>query len=172
MVFDNELKFEEALIKMLTNHGWDKEILKNPTEKDLLNNWASILYENNKTIDRLDKYPLTDSEMQQIIEQINTLRTPLKLNSFINGKTISIKRDNLEDKAHFGKEISLKIYDRHEIAGGESRYQIAEQPVFKAKNKILNDRRGDLTLLINGMPVIHIELKKWCKYFSSSRTNT
>ena len=160
MVFDNELKFEEALIKMLTNHGWEKEILKNPTEEDLLNNWASILYENNKTIDRLDKYPLTDSEMQQIIEQINTLRTPLKLNSFINGKTISIKRDNLEDKAHFGKEISLKIYDRHEIAGGESRYQIAEQPVFKAKNKILNDRRGDLTLLINGMPVIHIELKR------------
>ena len=110
MVFDNELKFEEALIKMLTNHGWDKEILKNPTEKDLLNNWASILYENNKTIDRLDKYPLTDSEMQQIIEQINTLRTPLKLNSFINGKTISIKRDNPEDKAHFGKEISLKHF--------------------------------------------------------------
>ena len=88
MVFDNELKFEEALIKMLTNHGWDKEILKNPTEEDLLNNWASILYENNKTIDRLDKYPLTDSEMQQIIEQINTLRTPLKLNSFINGNII------------------------------------------------------------------------------------
>ena len=50
MVFDNELKFEEALIKMLTNHGWEKEILKNPTEEDLLNNWASILYENNKTI--------------------------------------------------------------------------------------------------------------------------
>ena len=35
MVFDNELKFEEALIKMLTNHGWEKEILKNPTEEDL-----------------------------------------------------------------------------------------------------------------------------------------
>ena len=50
MVFDNELKFEEALIKMLTNHGWEKEILKNPTEEDLLNNWANILYENNKTL--------------------------------------------------------------------------------------------------------------------------
>lgn len=25
---------------------------------------------------------------------------------------------------------------------------------------MLNDRRGDLMLLINGMPVIHIELKK------------
>lgn len=61
---------------------------------------------------------------------------------------------------HFGKEISLKIYDRNEIAAGSSRYQIAQQPVYKAKNTLANDRRGDLTLLINGMPVIHIELKK------------
>ncbi len=97
--------------------------------------------------------------MQQILEQVNTLRTPVRLNTFINGKTISIKRDNPEDKAHFGKEISLKIYDRNEIAAGQSRYQIVQQPVFTSKSKILNDRRGDLMLLINGMPVIHIELK-------------
>lgn len=61
---------------------------------------------------------------------------------------------------HFGKEISLKIYDRREIAAGQSRYQIAQQPKFPTKSKMLNDRRGDLMLLINGMPVIHIELKK------------
>jgi type I restriction enzyme R subunit len=84
----------------------------------------------------------------------------LKLNGLINGKTVSITRDNLDDKLHFGKEISLKIYDRHEIAAGQSRYQIAQQPTFKTKSKILNDRRGDLMLLINGMPVIHVELKK------------
>jgi type I restriction enzyme R subunit len=29
--------------------------------------------------------------MQQIVEQITTLRTPLKLNGFINGKTVAIK---------------------------------------------------------------------------------
>jgi type I restriction enzyme R subunit len=98
--------------------------------------------------------------MQQILEQITSLRTPLKLNSFINGKTVAIKRDNPEDKLHFGKEVSLKIYDRHEIAGGQSRYQIVQQPKYKSKSKILNDRRGDVMLLINGMPLIHIELKK------------
>lgn len=69
-------------------------------------------------------------------------------------------RDNEEDKLHYGKEVSLKIYDRAEIAAGQSRYQIVQQPIFKTKSKILNDRRGDLMLLINGMPVIHIELKK------------
>ena len=64
------------------------------------------------------------------------------------------------DKLHFGKEVSLKIYDRKEIAAGQSRYQIARQPKFKASSRILNDRRGDIMLLINGMPVIHIELKR------------
>ncbi|MDO4431637.1 MAG: HsdR family type I site-specific deoxyribonuclease, partial [Lonepinella koalarum] len=104
--------------------------------------------------------PLTDSEMQQILEQIKALKTPLALNGFINGKTISITRDNPNDHAHLGKEISLKIYDRQEIAAGQSRYQIAQQPKFPTTSPILKDRRGDLMLLINGMPVFHLELKR------------
>ena len=160
MVFNKESDFEEALIKILSEKGWEKEVLKNYSEQDLLRNWANILFENNRDIDRLNDYPLTDSEMQQILEQIETLRTPLKLNGFINGRSVSIVRDNPDDKLHFGKEISLKIYDRREIAAGQSRYQIVQQPKFPTKSKLLNDRRGDLMLLINGMPVIHIELKK------------
>ena len=160
MVFDKEKDFEAALIKILTEHGWEKEILKNPSKKDLLQNWATILFHNNQGIDRLNGQPLTDSEMQQILEQIEELRTPLKLNGFINGKSITIVRDNPLDKLHLGKEVSLKIYDRREIAAGQSRYQIVEQPEFPTKSKLLNNRRGDLMLLINGMPVIHIELKR------------
>ena len=161
MVFTKESEFEEALIKMLTDScGWEKEVLRYKTEKELLQNWANILFENNRSIDRLNDYPLTDGEMQQILEQIAVLRTPLRLNGFINGKSVSITRDNPDDKAHFGKEISLKIYDRQEIAAGQSRYQIAQQPKFAAKTSILPDRRGDFVLLINGMPLIHVELKK------------
>lgn len=160
MSFNNELAFESALINLLFEKGWEKNVLKNKTENELLQNWADILFENNRGIDRLNDYPLTEGEMQQIVEQITALRTPLKLNGFINGKTIHIKRDNPDDKLHYGKEVSLKIYDRQEIAAGQSRYQIAEQPAFPTKSKMLNDRRGDLMLLINGMPVIHIELKK------------
>lgn len=88
----------------------------------MLRNWANILYENNRDIDRLNDYPLTDSEMQQILEQIENLKTPFKLNGFINGKSVSIVRDNPDDKSHFGKEISLKIYDRREIAAGQRRF--------------------------------------------------
>lgn len=160
MIFDKELDFEEALIEALSHKGWEHKVLKYPSEEDLLKNWADILFENNRDIDRLNDYPLTSGEMQQIMEQINTLRTPLKLNGFINGRTVAIIRDNPDDTLHFGKEVSLKIYDRREIAAGQSRYQIAQQPKYKSKSKILNDRRGDLMLLINGMPVIHIELKR------------
>lgn len=160
MVFSNELEFEKSLIEVLTHKGWEPTVLNHPTEEDLLKNWAKILFDNNRDIDRLNDYPLTEGEMQQILEQINALRTPLKLSGFINGKTVSILRDNPEDTQHLGKEVSLKIYDRREIAAGQSRYQIVKQPKFKSKSEILNNRRGDLMLLINGMPVIHIELKR------------
>lgn len=160
MTFDDELEFEKNVIDLLTENGWEKNILKNKTEKDLIENWADILFENNNIKDRLNDCRLTEGEMGQIIDQINQLRTPLKLNGFVNGGSVTIKRDNEEDLLHFGKEISLKIYDRAEIIGGQSRYQIAEQPIFKAKNSIYPDRRGDFMLLINGMPLFHIELKK------------
>ena len=160
MIFSKEADFEEALIKVLVEHGWERTILKNPTEEDLLRNWANILFENNRGIDRLNNYPLTDSEMKQVLDQVVSLRTPLKLSGFINGGSVSIKRDNPDDINHLGKEVSLKIYNRREIAAGESRYQIARQPIFNTKSKVLNDRRGDLMLLINGMPVVHIELKR------------
>lgn len=161
MAFANESEFENALIKMLTSScGWEPEVLQYKTEQELLQNWANILFENNRTIDRLNDYPLTDGEMQQIMEQIGVLRTPLKLNGFINGRSVPITRDNQDDKEHFGKEISLKIYDRQEIAAGQSRYQIAEQPKYAARTSMLPNRRGDFMLLINGMPLIHVELKK------------
>ena len=160
MTFKTETAFEQAFIETLFNKGWESTVLKNPTEQDLINNWAKILFENNSGIDRLNGQPLTDSEMAQILEQIKNLRTPLALNGFINGKTVSIKRDNPNDAAHLGKEISLSIYDRQQIAAGESRYQIVQQPKFPTSSPILNDRRGDIMLLINGMPLFHIELKR------------
>lgn len=159
-MFDNEKDFELALCKMLPQKGWEHEIISHPTEKDLLRNWAEILYQNNNCIDRLNDQPLTDGEMQQLLDKIQELNTPQRLNSFINGKTVSIRRDNVNDTLHFGKEITLKIFDPHEIAAGQSRYQIVSQPHFDAASHVLPQRRGDLMLLINGMPVIHIELKK------------
>ena len=112
MSFNKEADFEHALIDLLKNKGWEDKVLKNYTEAELIRNWANILFENNRGIDRLNDFPLTDGEMQQIIEQIKTLKTPLRLNGFINGGSVAIIRDNPNDATHFGKEVSLKIYER------------------------------------------------------------
>lgn len=161
MSYSSESQFEADLIRTLVEEkGWKDGVLKYKNEKELIQNWANIIYENNRAVDRLGDYPITDGEMQQIMEQIKALRTPLKLNGFINGDYVQITRDNEHDKHNFGKIVSLKIFDRNEIAAGRTRYQIAQQPVYNARNEIYPDRRGDFCLLINGMPLIHVELKK------------
>ena len=161
MSYDSEAKFEADLIKCLVEEkGWKDGVLPYKNEEDLIQNWADIIYENNRNIDRLEDYKITSGEMQQIMEQIKLLKTPLKLNGFINGGYVQITRDNEDDKHNFGKTVSLKIFDRNEIAAGRTRYQIAKQPIFNAKNDIYPNRRGDFCLLINGMPLIHVELKK------------
>jgi len=160
MIYNDELVFEQDVINKLTSHGWSKNILKYKNEKQLIDNWAEILYNNNKGIDRLNGQPLTEGEKSQLIEQINKLKTPFALNKFVNGKTIYIIRDNINDTLHYNKEVALEIYDRNQIAGGKSVYQICEQPNFNCKESVFPNRRGDLMLLINGMPLIHIELKR------------
>lgn len=54
MMFQRESDFENALIQILTTKGWEDHILKYPTEDDLLKNWAKILFDNNRGIDRLE----------------------------------------------------------------------------------------------------------------------
>lgn len=162
MAYDDELVFEHDLVTYLyTACGWEKEVIKYPTEEDLIQNWANILFDNNNTIDSLNNCPLTRGEMEKIVDIINELKSPYELNSkLINAGTVTITRENEDDKLHFGKPVTLKIYDKTEIAHGKSRYQIVEQPRFKTTNPVYPNRRGDIMLLINGMPVFHIELKK------------
>ncbi|MCM3112828.1 type I restriction endonuclease subunit R [Lederbergia lenta] len=161
MSFRTEQEFEDALIHMLvTQKGWNGGVIKNPTEQDLLDNWARILFQMNNETDRLNGVPLIKEEMDQIIREINNLNTPLLKNEFINGQSISIKRENPKDTLHYGKEVSLKLFDKREIAGGDSNYQIVQQPRFAGESKVKGDNRGDFILLINGMPVIHVELKR------------
>ena len=46
-MYTSELQFEADFIYSLQQNGWTDGVLKNPTEKDLLDNWAKILFENN-----------------------------------------------------------------------------------------------------------------------------
>ena len=157
-MFNKEADFENALIALLATKSWEKEVLRYPTEEKLIANWQEHLNKTNQHIDKLD-VPLLRSEMNQILEQVQALKTPYALNGFINGKTVAIKRENKASR-HFGKEVSLDIFDREEISAGKSRYQIAQQPQFTPRSDLYPKQRGDLMLLINGMPMFHIELKR------------
>lgn len=155
---NGELNFEKDLIKELQNNGWEKDIIINPTEDDLIENWMKIIFESNKG--KLGNVPLSKDEKNQIMEYVKlNCNTPVKANKLILGKNICVTRDSdSKDTEHAGMAVYLDIFNYTEIAGGNSRYQIIEQPIFKTSSKY-NDRRGDIMLLINGMPVIHIELK-------------
>ncbi|WP_419018193.1 type I restriction endonuclease [Parasutterella sp.] len=153
-LFKSEAEFEKALINTLKNKGWKGDVFYRPTEKDLIENWKKIIFENNRDV--LHGVPLSDSEMDQILKQVDSSPLPLDKNLFINGSSMSILRDNPE-APQLSEYVSLVIFDHNQIAGGRSRYQIAEQPIFEGD--VSKKERGDIMLLINGMPVIHIELK-------------
>lgn len=155
---NGELNFEADVVELLKKAGWEHEVLKNKTVPELIENWRDILFERNRMT--LNNVPLSSDEMDRVMDIVRLqANTPVKANHFVNGRPIAIKRDSdSPDKQHAGHEVYLDLFSAAEIAGGSSRYQIAEQTYFSTDPQF-NDRRGDITLLINGMPVIHIELK-------------
>ena len=47
IIFNEEKDFEEAVIKALIEHGWESDVIRYPSEEELIQNWANILYNNN-----------------------------------------------------------------------------------------------------------------------------
>ncbi len=161
MAFNLEKDFEDALTNLLVEKkGWVDGVLFNPDETDLVDNWKNYLNETNNSRDRLNGYPLTDSEMEQLLAKIRACDTPFKANGLLLGESLPLVRDNRDDFEHLGKTITIQIFNKRAVGGGKNRYQIARQPQFKTTNDVYPAQRGDLMLLINGLPVIHIELKR------------
>lgn len=158
MRFANETEFEKALVQLLSERSWKDNILVNPTEEVLINNLRKIINQNNTDSNALNGYPLTDGEMDQIIAAINSCNNPYEANIFLKQGLVSIERDNENDTENYGKTVYLFLFDKNAI-GGRSTYQIVRQPKYKISDSIYPDRRGDIELLINGLPLIHIELK-------------
>lgn len=153
-----ETDFEKDFVALLVKKGWDPEIIYHKTVEQLIQNWKDIIFRRNRT--ELNDVPLSDSEMDRLLDTVRSdANTPVKANIFILGETIPVRRDNdSADAKNAGKDVFLNIFSSNEIAGGTSIYQIAEQVIFNDQEDTA-DRRGDITLLINGIPVIHIELK-------------
>lgn len=158
--YENEALFEEDLIRILVeNKGWKDGVVEYLDEEGLLQNWADILLRNNPGRDQLNGIALSKGELAQLMEQVRAADTPYKANRLIKGGSLHIRRDNPDDPEHLGQTVYLKLFAPEDTAGGSCFYQIARQPRFTAREQTYPNRRGDFMLLINGMPVIHVELK-------------
>ena len=152
-----ESMIEEKLIEQLIygDSQWTyREDLK--TEEDLWANFRYILEQNNK--DRLDGEGLSDSEFEQVKNQLQ-FSSFYKAGEWLvgeNGKVmVHVQRDT--------EKLHLVVMNHEHIAGGSSVYEVINQ--YKAlksddeDSTDVRDRRFDVTLMINGIPMIHIELK-------------
>lgn len=123
------------------------------TTEQLWDNFKKILESHNR--DRLDG-PLSPEEFRQIRNQIENLKTPYEAGQFLYGMNgISQLEVDLDN----GKHQILTVFDQKEIGGGNTVYQVVNQIQRKAKIPGKRDARFDVTLLINGLPIIQIELK-------------
>jgi len=153
-----ESKMEELLIKQLT-HGVSQWTYRPDlrTEEALWNNLREKLNRNN--IDKLQGIPLTEGEMRQIKQfLLDQAATTYKAARWLSGEHQVAQIPLHREDASLG-EVSLMAVNSREIAGGNSSYEVINQ--FQAvKGEVSKrNRRFDVTLLINGLPLIHIELK-------------
>ncbi|REC31222.1 DEAD/DEAH box helicase [Enterococcus pseudoavium] len=125
------------------------------TEADLWANFRVKLENNNKDV--LNQVPLTEQEFRQIQNQLSFPNFYEAARWLVGENGIAKVQVQREDAA-LGT-IRLRVLNRADVAGGMSSYEVINQ--FESDKKFFEDqnRRFDVTLLINGLPMIHIELK-------------
>lgn len=151
-----ELHFENELIEHLQRIGGSKqwkyeESIK--TTEDLWENFRRILQQNNQ--ERLDG-PLSDTEFNQVKKEITNIHTPYQAGQFLYGLN-GISQVEIDTDS--GRHVYLTVFDQKQVGAGSTVYQIVNQierePILAGRPS----RRFDVTLLINGLPIIQIEEK-------------
>lgn len=148
-----ELDMERDFIRILSeneNQWRYRSDIK--TESDLWNNFIAHL--NRLNVALLKDVHLTDKETKRVQVELTRLTgTPFLASQWLRGENgvsqIVLERDT-------GEKITLEAFRNKDISGGTSSYEVVNQIVPDIKRQV----RGDVTLLINGLPIIHIELKK------------
>lgn len=155
-----ERNFQERFVRELENYRWiaPDELDGNKqkvTVEDLINYWRSEL--NRINVDMLEGVPLTDTEFQQILAKVNQISNSFEAAKVLAmegsiGKIDGIYRDYNPKVTR--KQITLTIFKKAQVSGGDSSYTIAREVSTPSGN------RFDVVLLINGLPLINIEQKR------------
>ncbi|WP_313185082.1 type I restriction endonuclease subunit R [Lacrimispora sp.] len=150
-----EKQIENTFIDILTmreNQWTYRSDIK--TESQLWENLRGHI--NRINLARLEGVLLTDNEFKQVRNELRRFaQTPFMASQWLRGENgiaqVSIERDEISKGS-----VTLTLFSNKDIAGGISSYEVVNQVVPNIEGKTT---RGDVTLLINGLPVIHIELK-------------
>lgn len=151
-----EAKFEAALIKKLESEGWTyRKDLSNVSIMALENHWREVLNEINAH--KLKGKSLSDVEFGLVMQEVRRIKTPYDAQLLLVGAggvgSIPITRDD-------GSNLEVEIFYEDDVAGGRSRYEVVSQVIFDDLPQGLTSKRIiDVALLINGIPVAHIEEK-------------
>ncbi len=141
MAYQSEAELEKHLIKQLESKGYDK--VKISTEEELIKNFRVQLNKYNK--EKLVGTPLTDKEFERVMRKIE-------------GKSIfegaKILRDKWPLKRDDGSEVYIEFFNSK--SWYKNIFQVTTQTTVVGKYT----NRYDVTLLVNGLPLVQIELKR------------
>ncbi len=143
--YQSEAELEKEFIRMLTEQGY--EYLTIHTEKDLIANLRL-------KIEELNNYKFSDSEWQRFFQ--NNIANQ---NEHIVEKTRKIQEDYVQVlKRDDGTSKNISLIDKKNIHN--NRLQVINQYVIGKEDGANYDNRYDVTVLVNGLPLVHIELKR------------
>ena len=141
MSVEREFELEEKLVNQLISLGYKS--IKISNQDDLKENFRNQLFEHNK--DRLSNMPFSDSEFIRILNHLD-------------GSNIFYSAKKLRDKFILTRDDETQVYI--EFFNSQQWCQNIFQVSHQVKDYGLYSHRYDVTLLINGLPLVQIELKK------------
>ena len=143
--YQSEAELEREFIRMLTEQGY--EYLKIHTETELLKNLRVRL-------SVLNKYEFSDSEWDRFLKE--SVANP---NEHIVEKTRKIQEDYVQVlRRDDGTSKNILLIDKKNIHNNF--LQVINQYAISQDEGAKHDNRYDVTVLVNGLPLVHIELKR------------
>ena len=156
----SERQFQEDFVERMTHHRWKAPDFLDGnkhkvTVQTLVNNWRQEL--NRLNAGELEGVALTDAEFSQVMLKVNAIADSYEAAKLLamensTGKIDGILRDRQPGVTR--KQVTLTIFRKATVGGGDSTYQIAREVTTESGN------RFDVVLLINGLPLINIEMKR------------
>ena len=143
--YQSEAALEKEFIRLLCEQGY--EYLQIHSEKDLIANLRNKL-------EKLNLYQFSNKEWDQFF--INAVANP---NEHIVEKTRKIQEDFVQVlKCDDGTSKNISLIDKKNIHNNS--LQVINQYVIGTADGAKYDNRYDVTVLVNGLPLVHIELKR------------